>query len=55
MKSKFLKLNYLHTEYVVVCMGKNTTKLFNATSMTSSYYKAKVNHDMPQFAELDSK
>ena len=48
-------------EYVIGCMGKNTTKvrnikaylmaaLFNAGSTMGSYYKAEVNHDMPQFA-----
>ncbi len=61
VKSKFLKLNYSHVEYVINCLGKNTTKvrniksyllasLFNAGSTISSYYKAEVNHDMPQFA-----
>ena len=61
MKSKFLKLNYSHVEYVINCLGKNTTKvrniksyllasLFNAGSTISSYYRAEVNHDMPQFA-----
>jgi hypothetical protein len=61
VKSKFLKLNYSHVEYVIACLGKNTTKvrniksyllasLFNAGSTISSYYKAEVNHDMPQFA-----
>ncbi|MDO5151030.1 MAG: hypothetical protein Q4D76_16800 [Oscillospiraceae bacterium] len=25
MKSKFLKLNYSHVEYVINCLGKNTT------------------------------
>ena len=60
VKSKFLKLNYSHIEYVIGCMGKNTTKvrnikayllaaLFNAGSTMGSYYKAEVNHDMPQF------
>lgn len=60
VKSKFLKLNYSHVEYVIACLGKNTTKvrniksyllasLFNAGSTISSYYKAEVNHDMPQF------
>ena len=55
------KLNYSHVEYVIACLGKNTTKvrniksyllasLFNAGSTISSYYKAEVNHDMPQFA-----
>ena len=61
VKSKFLKLNYSHIEYVIGCMGKNTTKvrnikayllaaLFNAGSTMGSYYKAEVTHDMPQFA-----
>lgn len=61
VKSKFLKLNYSHVEYVITCLGKNTTKvrniksyllasLFNAGSTISSYYRAEVNHDMPQFA-----
>ena len=61
VKSKFLKLNSSHVEYVINCLGKNTTKvrniksyllasLFNAGSTISSYYKAEVNHDMPQFA-----
>ena len=55
------KLYYSHGEYVIACLGKNTTKvrniksyllasLFNAGSTISSYYKAEVNHDMPQFA-----
>ena len=61
VKSKFLKLNYSHVEYVINCLGKNTTKvrninsyllanLFNAGSTISSYYRAEVNHNMPQFA-----
>ncbi len=61
VKSKFLKLNYSHVEYVINCLGKNTTKvrniksyllasLFNAGSTISSYYRAEVNHDMPQLA-----
>ena len=64
VKSKFLKLNYSHVEYVIACLGKNTTKvrniksyllasLFNAGSTISSYYRAEVNHDMPQFAGQD--
>ena len=58
VKSKFLKLNYSHVEYVINCLGKNTTKvrniksyllasLFNAGSTIGSYYRAEVNHDMP--------
>ena len=61
VKSKFLKHNYSHVEYVINCLGKNTTKvrniksyllasLFNAGSTISVYYRAEVNHDMPQFA-----
>ena len=61
VKSKFLKFNYSHVEYVINCLGKNTTKvrniksylfagLFNAGSTISIYYKVEVNHDMPQFA-----
>ena len=61
VKSKFLKLNSSHIEYVLGCLGKNTTivyniksyllaSLFNAVSTMNSYYKAEVNHDMPQFA-----
>ena len=61
VKSKFLKLNSSHIEYVLGCLVKNTTKvyniksyllasLFNAVSTMNTYYKAEVNHDMPQFA-----
>ena len=61
VRSKFLKLNYSHIEYVMGCMQSNTTKvrnikkyllavLFNAPSTISGYYRAEVNHDMPQFA-----
>ena len=61
VKSKFLKINYSQAEYVMDCLGKNTTKvrniksylltsLFNAGSTISGYYKAEVNHDMPQYA-----
>lgn len=61
VKGKLMKLNYSHIEYVLECMDKNTTKvrnikqyllaaLFNAPSTIGSYYKAEVNHDMPQYA-----
>lgn len=61
VKNKFFKLNYCHVEYVIECLGKNTTKvrniksyllasLFNAGSTISSYYRAEVNRDMTQFA-----
>lgn len=53
-----------YVEYVINCLGKNTTKvrniksyllasLFNAGSTISSYYRAEVNHDVPQLAGLD--
>ncbi len=58
VKSKFLKLNYSHIEYVMDCFKNNTSKvknikkyllaaLFNAPSTIDSYYRAEVNHDMP--------
>ena len=61
VRSKFLKLNYGHIEYVLHCMHTNTTKvknirkyllavLFNAPSTMDGYYQAEVNHDMPQLA-----
>ena len=61
VKSKFLKLRFDHVSYVISCMQGNTTKvknikkyllaaLFNAPSTMDSYYRAEVNHDMPQFA-----
>ena len=56
VKSKFLKLNSSHIEFVLDCMRENTTKvrnikqylkavLFNAPSTIDSYYTALVNHD----------
>ena len=61
VRSKFLKLNYSYIEYVLDCFKKNTSKvknikkymlaaLFNAPTTIDGYYKAEVNHDMPQFA-----
>ena len=60
VKSKLLKLNSEHIEYVIDCMNANTTDvrnikkyllaaLFNAPSTIDSYYRAKVNHDMANF------
>ena len=57
VKSKFLKLNGEHIEFVIGCMKENTTKirnirqylkaaLFNAPSTISNYYTALVAHDM---------
>ena len=62
VKSKLLKLNYSHVEYVLECLQKNTSAvknmkkyllaaLFNAPSTMDSYYRAQVNYDMPQFAQ----
>lgn len=61
VKSKLLKLNYMHIEYVMNCFKGNTTKvknikkyllaaLFNAPTTIEGYHRAEVNHDMPQFA-----
>lgn len=57
VKSKFLKLNSSHLQYVMGCMKNNTTKvsnikaylitaLYNAPNTMSHYYTAEVNHDM---------
>jgi len=57
VKSKLLKLNSQHIEFVFDCMKENTTKirnikkyllavLFNAPSTIDGYYTALVNHDM---------
>lgn len=56
IKSKLLKLNAEHIEYVIDCMKSNTTDvrnikkymlaaLFNAPSTIDSFYTSKVNHD----------
>ena len=57
VKSKFLKLNHMHIEFVLDCMKNNTTEirnikkyllavLFNAPSTMDSYYTSLVAHDM---------
>ena len=57
VKSKFLKLNYDHVQYVISCMEKNTVKignikaylitaLYNAPLTMNNYYKQQVQHDM---------
>ena len=59
VRDKFLKLNYMHIDYAMHCMAKNSTKvhnikkymltiLFNALSTISGYYQAEVNHDYQQ-------
>jgi len=57
VKSRLLKLNYNHIEYVLDCLMKNTTKIYNMknyllTSLYNSlttmdnYYMAEVNKDI---------
>lgn len=58
VKSRLLKLNEQHIEYVLDCMDKNCTKvrnikayiltaLYNAPVTMESYYKAEFNHRNP--------
>ena len=57
VRSRFLKINSSHLEYVFDCIDKNTTKignikayllaaLYNAPATMDSYYRAEVNHDL---------
>lgn len=57
VKSKFLKINSNHIQYVMECMKKATTKvtnirsylitaLYNAPITINSYYQQEVRHDM---------
>ena len=57
VKSRLLKLNSMHIEYVLECMAKNTTEvrnikkyllaaLYNAPVTIDSYYTSLVSHDM---------
>lgn len=57
VKSRMMKLNQQHIEYVLETLGKNTTEvrniksyllttLFNAPSTIDNYYKQMVQHDM---------
>ena len=57
VKSRFLKLNHGHIEYVLLALKKNTsnicnirsyliTTLYNAPSTMDNYFTALVNHDM---------
>lgn len=57
VRSRFLKINSSHVEYVFDCIDKNTTKvgnikvylltaLYNAPATMDSYYRAEVNHDL---------
>ncbi len=57
VKSRFLKLNHEHIDYVITALQKNTsdisnirayliTALYNSPTTLDSYYTAWVNHDM---------
>jgi hypothetical protein len=57
VKSRLLKLDSSHLEYVLNCMAKNTTKvrniknyiltaLYNSYVTIDNYYRAEVNHDL---------
>lgn len=57
VKSRLLKVNSMHLEYVFDCIDRNTTKvgnikaylltaLFNSPATMDSYYRAEVNHDL---------
>lgn len=57
VRSRFLKLNNEHIQFVLSCMKENTTKvrnikqylltvLYNAPTTISNYYTALVNHDL---------
>ena len=63
VKSRLLKLNSEHIEYVIECLKKNTTKieniksylltaLYNSYTTIDHYYRAEVNHDMYGFDEI---
>lgn len=66
VKSKFMKLNSSHIQFVIDCMHQNTTKirnikkyllavLFNAPNTIDSYYTALVAHDMAEGVFLSQK
>lgn len=57
VKSRFMKLDYSHIEYVLFSLQKNTAKvgnikayllttIYNATMTMNHYYQAEVNHDL---------
>ena len=61
VRSKFMKLNSSHVEYVMDQMKRTTTRirnikkymlacLFNAPTTISSFYQQEVNADFPQYA-----
>lgn len=63
VKSRFMKLDSSHIEYVLSCLKSNTTKignikkylltsLFNAPATMHSFYQAEFNHDMSEYVTL---
>lgn len=61
VKTKFMKLDASHIEYVIGCLKRNTTKvrdikkyllaaLFNAPATIGAFYQVEFNHDLPQYA-----
>ena len=57
VKNRFMKLDNSHIDYILTCLGANTTKvgnikaylltsLYNAPMTISNYYTAEVNHDL---------
>ena len=57
VKSRLLKLDSSHIEYVMICMSKNTMKikniknylltaLYNSYTTMDNFFKATVNHDL---------
>ena len=57
VKSRFMKLDKMHIEYIFNCLSSNTTKvsnikaylltaLYNAPMTIKNYYAAEVNHDL---------
>lgn len=60
VKSRFMKLDSSHLEYVLNCLKDNKTKvknikkyllatLFNAPTTMQGFYQAEFNHDMPEY------
>lgn len=61
VRSRFMKLDMSHIEYVLNCLDVNSTRvrnikkyllaaLFNAPATMDAYYRAEVNHDAMAFA-----
>ncbi|MBQ9048902.1 MAG: replication initiator protein A [Solobacterium sp.] len=65
VKSRFMKLEHSHIQYVLDCIHDNTTDirnikaymlttLYNAPITIDHYYQAKVNHDLYGYREEDA-